>query len=81
MNPTGRSYFAWLCVGVILALSEFLVYSLSTELFKLVTDNQALQYAFKRSDVHGRLAIWPDLLVGYKFEVEYRPGTRNESAK
>ena len=43
---------------VIFALKKFRVYLLSTQKFKLITDHQALQYAFKKKEFHGRLDRW-----------------------
>ena len=43
-------------LAVIFALKKFRVYLLSTQRFVLITDHQALQYAFKKKDIHGRLA-------------------------
>ncbi len=48
--------------------------------FKLITDHEALQYAFKKNDLHGRLDRWLDFLADYKFKVVYRPGAENGAA-
>ena len=64
-------------IAVIFALKKFRVYLLSSDSFTLVMDHQALQYAFKKKDIHGRLARWLDFLAEYDFKVTYRPGVRN----
>ena len=66
--------------AVIFALKKFRVYLLGGKPFRLITDHQALQYAFKKKDVHGRLARWLDLLAEYEFEVEYLRGSENGAA-
>ena len=82
MNAAERNYSA--CereaLAVIFALKKFRVYLLSDETFTLITDHQALRYAFKKKDVHGRLARWLDLLAEYRFNIEYRPGKENGAA-
>lgn len=50
-------------LAVIFALRKFRLYLLSTEQFTLMTDQQALQSAFARKDIHGRLTRWLDFLV------------------
>ena len=45
-----------------------------------MTDHQALQYAFKKTDVHGRLARWFDTLAEYEFTIQYSPGILNGAA-
>ncbi len=64
----------------IFAQKKFLVYLLADNPFQLVTDHKALQYAFKKKDVHGRLERWLDLLAEYEFEVVYRRGSENGAA-
>ena len=39
-----------------------------------------MQYAFRKKDIHGRLARWHDFLAEYDFKVTYRPGVRNGAA-
>lgn len=82
MNEAERNYSA--CereaLAVIFALQKFRPYLLSAETFRLITDHQALKYAFQKKDVHGRLARWLDLLAEYNFEVVYRPGRENSAA-
>ena len=82
MNDAEKKYSA--CereaLAVILALKKFRVYLLSTQKFILVTDHQALQYAFRKKDIHGRLARWMDFLAEYEFKVQYRPGNKNKAA-
>ena len=67
-------------LAVIFALKKFRIYLLSNKKFKLLTDHQALKYAFKKKDVHGRLARWLDFLAEYNFDIEYRPGEENGPA-
>ena len=60
MNKFERKYSA--CergaLAAIFALKKFRVYLLSSIPLKLVTDHQALSYAFRQNDIHGRLARW-----------------------
>ena len=43
-------------LAVVFALRKFRVYLLSDVPFVVVTDHHALNYAFKKKDIHGRLA-------------------------
>ena len=43
----------------------------------MITDHQSLQYAFKKKDMHGRLARWMAIPVEYDFEVKYGAGGKN----
>lgn len=45
-----------------------------------MTDHQALSYAFKKEDAHGRLARWLDLFAEYGFNIIYQPGALNSAA-
>lgn len=54
-------------LAVIFALKKLRVYLLSTNTFKLNTDHQALQYAFNKKVIHGRLALWLNFLAEYEF--------------
>ena len=67
-------------VTVVFALKKFPLFLLSSDTFTLVAIRQALQYDFKKKDIHGRLARWLDLLVEYDFKVTYCPGVRNGAA-
>ena len=82
MNTSEREYSA--CereaLAVIFALKRFRVYLLSSTPLKLITDHQALSYAFRKKDIHGRLARWLDFLAEYNFTVEYRRGSENSAA-
>lgn len=82
MTSTEKNYSA--CereaLAVIFALKKFRVYLLSTQKFTLITDHQALQYAFKKKYIHGRLARWLDFLAEYEFEIRYRAGGKNGAA-
>ena len=64
-------------LAVIFALKRFRVYLLSTQKFKFIAEHQALQYAFKKKDIHSRLARWFDFLAEYEFEILYSPGSKN----
>eukprot|EP00737_Agarophyton_chilense_P002014 gb/GEZJ01002279.1/.p1 GENE.gb/GEZJ01002279.1/~~gb/GEZJ01002279.1/.p1 ORF type:complete len:384 (+),score=41.68 gb/GEZJ01002279.1/:2514-3665(+) len=79
MTPAERNYAT--CereaLAVVFALKKFLVYLLSSILFTVLTDHQALQHAFRKKDGHGRLARWLDLFAEYEFEIKYRPGVAN----
>lgn len=65
MNAAERNYSA--CereaLAVIFPLRKFRVHLLSNIPFTLITDHQALRYAFQKNDVHGRLARWLDFLA------------------
>lgn len=50
-------------MAVVFVLKRFRLYLLSTEPFKLITDDQALREAFRKHDIHGRLARWLDFLA------------------
>ena len=65
---------------MIFALRKFRVYLLSTQSFTLITDHQALQYAFKKNDIRGRLEKWTEFLAEYEFEITYRLGGKNGAA-
>ena len=82
MNTSERNYFA--CEGEALAvnfaLKKFHVYLLSSTPLKLVTDHQALSCAFRKKDLHGRLARRLDFLTEYDFTVEYSRGSANCAA-
>lgn len=56
------------------------VYLLLTECLTLLTDLQALQYAFKKKNVHGRLARWLDFLPEYGLTISYKPRVTNFAA-
>ena len=82
MNQAERKYSV--CekeaLAVVFALKKFRVYLLSQDEFTLLTDHQALRSAFKKKDVHHRLARWLDLLAEYHFTIQYRPGKANGPA-
>ena len=46
----------------------------------MITDYQAFQNAFKKKDIHSRLARWFDFLAEYELEILYRPGSKNCAA-
>lgn len=66
--------------AVVFALKKFRVYLLSDIPFTVLTDHQALQYAFRKKDIHGRLARWMDFMAEYDVEVKYRSGATNGAA-
>ena len=82
MNKSERKYSA--CereaLAVFFALKKFCVYLLSSTPLKLVTDHQALSYAFRERGIHGRLARWIEFLAEYDFTVEYSRGSANSAA-
>ena len=67
MTSAERNYSA--CereaLALLFALKRFRVYLLTTQRFTLITDHQALPYAFKKKDIHGRLARWISFLAEY----------------
>ena len=76
MYAAERSYSA--CEGealaIVFVLRKFCVYLLSDIPFVVDKDHHALSYAFKKKDIHGRLARWMDFLAEYEFTVQYRTG-------
>lgn len=64
-------------LAVIIALSKFKLYLLSTEPFKLIAGHHGLSYSFKKNDINGRIAHWMDLLAEYEFELVHRPPTKS----
>lgn len=60
-------------LAVVLALNMFGVYVLSDVPFVVLSDHQALHYAFRMKNIHGRLARWMELMAEYEVEVKYRP--------
>lgn len=58
-------------------LRQFRVYLLCSTSFKLITDRQALIYAFQNKYFPGRLAPCLDFLSEYNFNVEYRRRAAN----
>ena len=82
MNKSERKYST--CEGeglaFIFAVKEFRVYLLSSTPPKLVTDYQALLYAFREKGIHGVLDRWLDFLAEYDFTVEYRSKSGNSAA-
>jgi transposase InsO family protein len=64
---------------VVFALKKYRAYFLGRK-FVLFTDHQALSQAFKKRDIHGRLARWLDLLAEYEIEIRYRSGLQNGPA-
>ncbi len=82
MNTTERNYDV--CereaLAVIFALKKFRVYLLGSEKFTVISDHQALLYAFQKKDVHGRLARWMDFLAEYNFNIQYRKESLHSAA-
>lgn len=58
-------------------LKMFRVYLFSSIPFSSTTDSQALNYFFKRKEVHGRLARWLYILAEFDLKIEYRSGQEN----
>lgn len=56
------------------------MYLVSTEPFRLITGHHALNEAFRKQDIHRRLARWVDFLSDYEFEIAYRPGEKSKPA-
>ena len=48
---------------VIFALKTFRVYLISSIPLTLINDHQALGYAFRKNDIHGRLGRWLEFLA------------------
>lgn len=64
-------------LAVVFALKRFRNYLISRETLTHITDHQALCFAFKEKDIHGRLARWLEFLAEYRFEIVYRSGNSN----
>lgn len=73
------SAFAREVVALIFGLQKFRKYLLVVQ-FVVVTDHQALTGSFVKSDMHGRLVMWPNLMAKYDFEIYHKPGTANAPA-
>lgn len=65
---------------VMLLLKKFWVYVVSEKHFAIYTDHQALQYAFKKKSIHGRLAPCLDLMAEHNFKVMYHSESSNVAA-
>lgn len=59
---------------MLFSLQTFRVYLLSDKPFMVHKDQQTLQTAFKKKDIHGRLSRWMDMMTEYDFEIKYEPG-------
>lgn len=58
----------------------FRIYLLSLISLTLITDYQALFYAFQKEHIHGRLSLWFDTIAEYRFAVEFWAGCKIEAA-
>lgn len=67
-------------ISVVFALKNCRVLLLSKISFTVLTDHQALHYAFKKKDLHGRLARWMERIIDNDFETRYLPGASNGAA-
>ena len=56
-------------MAVVFALKKFRIYLPSSKPAGLLNDHQALQYAFQKKDVYGRLAHWLDILAKCEFKI------------
>lgn len=61
-------------LAVVFALRKFRLYLLSSIPFELITDHDALRFAFTKRDIHGRLARWLDFLAEYDYVTKHRKG-------
>lgn len=67
-----KGYGSWnRSTGHDICAKKFSIYLLSTKPFQLITNHQALQYAFKKKDVHKRLGRWQDFLSEYALTIAY----------
>ena len=48
--------------------------------FIVRSDHRPLKFLFSLKSPSGRIAIWPEILSGYDFEVHYRQGARHGNA-
>lgn len=65
INSAERMYtaFAGEALAVIFSLMKFRVYLVSSMPFTLITDHQAHCYAFRKREIHGRLACWLEFVA------------------
>ena len=67
----------------LLAVKHFIEYFrhyLLGKHFVVRSDHQALKWLFSLREPKGRVARWLEILAGYDFEIEYRPGKRHGNA-
>ena len=81
LNRAERNY----CVTQLecLAIKYFVQYFdqyLTGVHFTVRTDHAALQFLFSMKEPRSRIARWIEILMGYDFTVEYRPGKRHLNA-
>lgn len=59
-------------LAVVFALKKFRIYLLSDKPFVVEKNYQSLQTAFKKKDIHGKLASWMDLMTEVDLQIKYR---------
>lgn len=64
-------------LAVIWAVNRYRHYLSSREEFVIRTDHAALVYIFNSDKPSPKLQRWKACLLGYRYRVEYRPGTEN----
>lgn len=66
-------------LAIVEGIKTYHVY-LASQPFKIFTDHAALKWLNNVKQSTGRLARWAVLLQGYKYEIHYKPGKKNEVA-
>lgn len=66
-------------LAIVEGIKTYHVY-LASQPFKIFTDHAALKWLNNVKHSTGRLARWAVLLQGYKYEIHYKPGKKNEVA-
>ena len=66
-------------LAIVEGIKTYHVY-LASQPFKIFTDHAALKWLNNVKQSTGRLARWAVLLQGYQYEINYKPGKKNEVA-
>lgn len=66
-------------LAIVEGIKNYHVY-LASQPFKIFTDHAALKWLNNVKQSTGKLARWAVLLQGYKYEIHYKPGKKNEVA-
>lgn len=66
---------------LVFAFKNLKIYILGADTFKLVTSHQALNYVFKKKDVHGLPVLWLERFAEYEFDIFYNPEAGDAAAE